>query len=616
MNHDVKGANQPPELDGSLSQLDAIYRRPLSARRTGPLYNAFSYPTKISPETIALYIATHTKPGDTVLDVFAGSGTTGLAAKLCDAPTDAMLTQARQAGIDPVWGSRKAVLYELGVLGAFVSQVMCNPPDPGRFVTAANDLLETVSRTHGWIYETLDDEGQAAEIRHIVWSDVLACPECEAAIPYWDARVRFSPLGLADSFLCPCCGIELSPDDCERVMHRVFDPLLDREVERKRRVPAIVYGITAGRRWRRAATEDDIELTARIAGEPVSPAAPRREVEWGDLHRSGYHRGITHIHHFYTPRNFLALDALWTAIDDQPEDLRDALRLLVLSFNASHATDMTRVVVKKGQTDFVLTGAQSGVLYVSGLPVEKNVFKGVARKIGTLRDAFSLVVDSRSQVDVVNQSSTSLAIPDASIDYVFTDPPFGSYIPYAELSQLNEVWLGTTTDRREEVIVSRGQEKSVQDYGDLMANVFSEVVRVMKNDARMTLIFHSAHSSVWRALTDALAQSGLAIKGASVLAKAQASFKQVVSSGSVKGDAAILLTKAESRVERSDVRSRSVDEIVRKVVSAAVQSRHPDEMSRERMFSRFVTACLTEGIPVTVDAAHFYGLKAVGEALR
>ncbi|HTA34502.1 MAG TPA: DNA methyltransferase [Solirubrobacteraceae bacterium] len=616
MNTNVKSVHNPPELSKPLGQLDAIYRHPLSASRTGPLYNAFSYPTKIAPETIALYIATHTDPGDTVLDVFAGSGTTGLAAKLCDKPTDAMLTQARQAGLNPVWGPRKVVLYELGVLGAFISQVMCNPPDPDRFATAANSLLENVSETHGWIYEAFDDNGHAGDIRHVIWSDTLVCPNCDGTLSYWDARVRFSPLRLADSFACPHCGVEVSPEDCERMMNRVYDPLLAEEVERKHRVPAMVYGITAGRRWRRAATDDDIQLAARVAGEPVSSAAPRRTVEWGDLHRSGYHRGITHMHHFYTPRNFLALDALWTAIDDQPDDLRDALRLLVLSFNASHATDMTRIVVKKGQTDFVLTGAQSGVLYISGLPVEKNVFKGVARKIGTLRDAFSLVSDSRSQIDVVNQSSTSLAIPDASIDYVFTDPPFGSYIPYAELSQLNEVWLGATTDRREEVIVSRGQEKSVDDYGELMTTVFSEVARVMKDDASMTLIFHSAHSSVWRALTDAIAQSGLHIKGASVLAKAQASFKQVVSSGSVKGDAAILLTKTESRPRRRDVRSRSVDEIVSKVVSAAVRSRHPDELSRERMFSRFVTTCLTEGVPVTVDAACFYDLKAVGEVLR
>src|SRR3546814_18263236 len=62
----------------------ALYRQPLAAKRTGALYGAFPYPTKISPEAIALYIAAHTKPGDTVFDGFGGSGTTGLAALLCD----------------------------------------------------------------------------------------------------------------------------------------------------------------------------------------------------------------------------------------------------------------------------------------------------------------------------------------------------------------------------------------------------------------------------------------------------------------------------------------------------------------------------------------------------
>ena len=32
-----------------------------TAKRTGALYGAFPYPTKISPEAIALYIAAHTK---------------------------------------------------------------------------------------------------------------------------------------------------------------------------------------------------------------------------------------------------------------------------------------------------------------------------------------------------------------------------------------------------------------------------------------------------------------------------------------------------------------------------------------------------------------------------
>ena len=56
---------------------ETLYRGSLPASRGGHLYRAFPYPTKIAPEAIALFIATHTRPGNTVFDGFAGSGTTG-----------------------------------------------------------------------------------------------------------------------------------------------------------------------------------------------------------------------------------------------------------------------------------------------------------------------------------------------------------------------------------------------------------------------------------------------------------------------------------------------------------------------------------------------------------
>jgi len=145
---------------------------------------------------------------------------------------------------------------------------------------------------------------------------------------------------------------------------------------------------------------------------------------------------------------------------------------------------MTRVVVKKGMSDFVLTGAQTGVLYVSSLPVEKNVFNGVKRKIDIFRDAFKATDASQSTVHVVNATSTQLDLPDRSIDYVFTDPPFGGFIPYAEINQINEAWLGQLTDKSNEAIVSPAQSKGVAEYAGLMKQVFSEVARTMKMTPR------------------------------------------------------------------------------------------------------------------------------------
>src|SRR5262249_43945669 len=151
------------------------------------------------------------------------------------------------------------------------------------------------------------------------------------------------------------------------------------------------------------------------------------------LYRSGYHKGITHLHHFYTPRNLLAMATIWDQIEKAPAKLRDALRLLALSYNATHATLMTRVVVKQGEKDLVLTGAQTGVLYISGLPVEKNLFAGLRRKAKTIAQAFSEVAGSSSTVRVVCGDSSKLDLADQSVSYIFSDPPFGDFIPYSEL---------------------------------------------------------------------------------------------------------------------------------------------------------------------------------------
>ncbi len=82
----------------------ALYATPLPASRTGALYSAFSYPTKISPESIAVFIASHSQPGDTILDCFGGSGTTGLAALLAAKPSEKMKELAAKLQVPVKWG--------------------------------------------------------------------------------------------------------------------------------------------------------------------------------------------------------------------------------------------------------------------------------------------------------------------------------------------------------------------------------------------------------------------------------------------------------------------------------------------------------------------------------
>ena len=118
---------------------------------------------------------------------------------------------------------------------------------------------------------------------------------------------------------------------------------------------------------------DDLDLLHRIDGAMLPDSIPLVEIPWGDLYRRGYHQGITHLHHFYTRRNLIMFARLWERTEAYRSDLRNTLRFWLLSYNAAHATIMTRVVAKSGQKNLVVTSAQPGVLYVSGLPVEKNL---------------------------------------------------------------------------------------------------------------------------------------------------------------------------------------------------------------------------------------------------
>lgn len=577
-----------------------LYRTPLASKRTGPLYNAFSYPTKISPEVIAVFIATHTKPGATVLDTFAGSGTTGLATLLCDRPTDEMRRMTEELGIEPKWGPRTAHLFEIGTLGSSISETLCSPQEPEAFAAAVNELCRRAEEKLSWLYEAKDENGSLGTLRHMIWSEVLVCPHCETEVSLWDASVKTKPLSMSDTFHCKNCQKQVAVGGCERALESSLDVFGQKQLTKKR-VIARVHGRTGSAKWQRGPTPEDYEILARIDKVRPPKSAPNAELVWGELRRKGYHVGIEKLHHFYTKRNFIVMAELLDLVADFPEGIRDALRLLVLSYNSSHATLMTRVVLKKGQGDFVLTGSQSGVLYISGLPVEKNILEGVRRKSKAFIDSFRMLHGSRSTVIVHNATSENMSLKPNSVDYVFTDPPFGDYIPYAELNQINEHWLGKTTDRTCEVIISPSQAKGVSEYGFMMASVFKDISRVLKPEGLATVVFHSAHSEVWRALAQAYAGAGFTVEATSVLDKIQASFKQVVSTVSVKGDPLLLLSKRSPDRVVGKTSATIAEEVIRDADSSSL-------VDPQLLYSRFVGKCLQLGSDVEMDARAFYAL--------
>ena len=581
-----------------MNSFEKMFSKPLISTRGGSFYNTFPYPTKISPEAIAVYIASATPPEGIVLDAFAGSGSAGIAALLAEHPTEKMIETAKGLGVEPIWGKRNAVLYEIGTYAAFATKTITNRLKAHEYTNAVDDFIRRAEKLISNLYFAKSPDGRDGFIRYAIWTEVLICPQCQAEIDYFHHGTSRNPATFYNEIECPNCHKTSLVEDMDFAKEEFYDKLLSKTILRKKRKIAWIYGQSEKENWDRATTEDDFERIKKLEEEFVQNDSPR-EIEWGDLHRAGYHFGISHLHHFYTIRNYIVMSKLWKLAEQYPEREADAIKLLLLSYNGAHCTLMTRVVAKHDSRDFVLTGAQSGVLYISKLPVEKNILLGLRRKAKPFKEAYKMLEDCHGTVEVRNLSSESMIEPDKSIDFVFTDPPFGDFIPYAEVNQINELWLPAVTERNKEVIISAAQNKGVDTYRDMLAKVFKEIGRVTKDNQPIAVVFHAAKATVWKAFSEAIQLSGLEIQQSSFLDKTQASFKQVVSKAAVQGDPIFLLRKAGAYKDRT----MDEEQVLYMVVS---ENPHETDIECRHCYSLYIGKCMENGISVTLDAAEFY----------
>jgi predicted RNA methylase len=554
----------------------------------------------VPPRAIARLIERYAPNGGTIGDAYCGSGTTGVAAALAEA--------------GKATATYDVVLGDLSPYATSIASALNSPPPAEAFRRESNEVLRATREVVAPYWTTDHVDGSRGEIAHTIWSEVLICPACGVPLRYWDVALDHEQGAIRRELSCPC-GQTFRKADARRQVEQYFDPVIDSWIERPVREPVLIAYDVQGQRYRKAPDQADMERLGALEALPTPAACPRarmlhREGPWGDLYRAGYHQGVTHAHHFYTRRNLLTMGHLWDAASTS--GLPDHARFLVSSYNLAHATLMSRVVFKRGSVAPVLTGYQTGTLYISSLPVEKNPMLGIERsKLGSVSRAFDLTRQRRGSVRVLTASATAWGEIPEQLDYVFVDPPFGANIPYAEANFIAEAWLGEFTDEASEASMSKYREKTAEDYRVNLAEGFEAIASRLRLDAAMTVMFHSADSAPWTALTGALSDAGFRTETVQLLDKRQASFKQVRSSTAVEGDVLIHVRRAHRAVAFSHgpgAPGSSTDPAVWLAEQAGAAGT-PLAVDEERdLFSRYAAACVERGSATEVSADDFYRL--------
>ena len=589
----------------------------VSEGKSDAIYNAHTYHTKVPYKAIMRYILHYTKPGDLVLDGFCGTGMTGVAANMCEHPDPGfkMLLEADMPYIQ--WGRRIPVLNDLSPAASFIAHNYNANIDVTKFVRVAEKVLKETKEECEWMYSTTPAPSVArnlfeskAVINYTVWSDVFICPHCGKEIVFYDAAADPETGKVNDSFKCPKCKAKLQKKDCEPAVVSCYDEALGTTSRIIKQMPVLINYQYGNRRYTKHPDEEDLLTVRKIENMTIPYWYPTLRMCEGRESRRNDKIGLTHVHHYFFKRSLYILSKMYDLI--RQSEYSDLLRIMF----TSQIINISKMNRYRPQVSFPYNPL-SGTLYVSSMINEANLFNAYEGKIKKFAEALS---KNRDNVYCISTSSTTkLNIPDNSIDYIFTDPPFGANLNYAELSFLWEAWLGVTTNSKFEAIVNPAMGKALPEYQELMTECFSEYYRTLKPNRWMTVEFHNSQNAVWNAIQEALLKAGFIVADVRTLDKQTGSFKQVNNNSAVKQDLVISAYKPKDSFRHSFMKNAGTEEsawaFVQQhlsnlpvVVDADKDGKIDILCERQAflLFDRMVAYHIMNGIPVPIDAVDFY----------
>jgi 16S rRNA G966 N2-methylase RsmD len=517
------------------------------------------------------YIESLSDKGDVVLDPFAGSGVT--------------LIEALKTG-------RRGVAVDVNPISTLITKGSIVEVNKSELLDAFRRIEKKVQTKIAPLFETLHPEtGQKEKVTHVVWESQAPCPNCDGLINLKSAEK------VGRKSTCPACGevtYLTSGDVTNETMREVW-----------------FRDSSTGDLQKKEPTDYDRQLIKECEEANYSSV-----VEGQFMHankRTLVHEDYT-VESYFTARNARCLSLIIQAIKE--EDDGNIRQVLELAFTGGVAQASRLIPYRDGLKSGGPAWSVPG-FWIPKLHFEINawdcfkhrfekVLKGKKQMSKELRtkpvfaDQFSDLSRDANTL-ILNTSATNLEdqVPDNSVDYIFTDPPYGDSVPYLEYSKLWFSWLDEEADFDSEVVISDSNQrrKDLDNYATLLESVFKECFRVLKPKGWMSLTFNNRKLEVWDALVSGAISAGFDFDSCLYQVPAVISSKaQLARAGSTIGDVILNFKKGERGESKTDqVDSEEVPHIVLKEAERIIAERN-GEARIEEITRGVVVALLNRGL--------------------
>ncbi|MGI0080785.1 MAG: hypothetical protein ACRECH_14330, partial [Nitrososphaerales archaeon] len=177
-----------------------------------------------------------------------------------------------------------------------------------------------------------------------------------------------------------------------------------------------------------------------------------------------------HFYDLFTKRNLRALSLLWEAIQEVTPGSTQEFMSFAFTSMVHLASNMTPVRPSRPFSSFWAINSY----WIPPEFMESNVWMLYDNAVNKRQGLISAKEDSNATIQKWNEAKRfedlrdnaniflkvhntlemSDIIPDNSVDYVFTDPPYGGAVPYSELCTLWALWKGFKTNYADEITIN------------------------------------------------------------------------------------------------------------------------------------------------------------------
>lgn len=477
---------------------------PIKAKGHTAQYQMHKYFARRPFNVFSQLIQHYSQKGDIILDCFCGGGVTIFEGLALD---------------------RKVIGVDINPLATFVTQMQIQQVDTNKLAKYYDKFWEDCNNELSHLYEyELDGKKVTQEWMELVYE--VICPVCNTII-----RLSENNKIGAGKYKCPnteCKTNKISKPGLMRTKCTPYKSIPTRlkyidfdgkqeifEFNNSQKSPVPLF---KNRSY-------DIRSLRN-----VNALIPNNWDRWYEdcLHQ----KGVYSFSDLFSDRNYYINTFIFNKILSLPESLERELLYFAFSSSLRYTNKMSRVTDnwENGNP----TCMDKHAYWLPNIHVECNVLlklkermlaiiKGLNytnNKITVKKKPAKDFKDLKESSDylILTQSSSSLPIPNESIDVIITDPPYGSNVQYSELSSFWNIWykeykgLNNFIFNEEEAISNRKScfegHKDINFYGNMLKDIYTEASRVLKPEGYLVFTFNNKDINVWIQLLKAVLDAG------------------------------------------------------------------------------------------------------------